>query len=62
MKIKVDASAKTYLPICACGWRGLPGLTHGDALNQARRHEARAHPGDHDAHRALNNYKHRRAR
>lgn len=61
MRIRVDAGGRTYLPICECGWRGLPGLTHLDALTQGRRHEYRAHPGDHHAHRALNAYRARHA-
>lgn len=61
MRITVDASACTYLPICVCGWRGLPAATRGGALAMGRAHELRAHPGDKNALRALNAYKHRHA-
>lgn len=46
MRVKVDVGAGSFLPVCPCGWRGLPGLDRSDALGQARHHERRAHPGD----------------
>lgn len=56
-KVRVDAGGVTFLPICqVCGWRGLPETTHGGALLEARHHELRAHPGDKDVLRALNNH------
>lgn len=54
MKTTIDASHKTFLPLCACGWRGMPALTHAEALREARAHEIRAHEGSHDAQRMLN--------
>nr|DAK53291.1 MAG TPA: hypothetical protein [Caudoviricetes sp.] len=46
MRIHVDASACTYLPMCECGWRGLPAASHERALTQVSEHERYAHPGD----------------
>lgn len=54
MRIKVDAG-HTHLALCPCGWRGLPQRDHVAALREGRHHELRAHPGDKDALRALNN-------
>ena len=61
MRITVDASACTYLPMCECGWRGLPAASHERALSQSCEHERRAHPGDKNARRALNAYLWRRS-
>lgn len=61
MQVRVDAGAASFLPLCACGWRGLPGLSHGEALRQARHHELRAHVGDDDARRALAAHRRRQA-
>lgn len=47
MKVTIDASQRTFVVVCACGWRGL-GLSRADAWELARRHELRAHPGDDD--------------
>jgi hypothetical protein len=47
MRVKID-SGGTHLPLCPCGWRGLPSTSRADALHEARHHELRAHPGDHD--------------
>lgn len=47
MKCRIDPGV-TFLPICACGWRGAPTLTRIKALCQAREHEERAHYGDRD--------------
>lgn len=47
MRVLIDASARTFVVICDCGWRSL-GMTRQDAWSQARRHELRAHPGDRD--------------
>ena len=56
-KTRCDCS-RTHLAIClACGWRGLPTGDHISAMRMARHHELRAHPGDKDALRALNNAK-----
>lgn len=55
MRIHVDRSVTTWLPLCECGWRGMPELSHMAALESARRHEACAHPGDKQALRALAN-------
>lgn len=60
MRVKIDAGGRTYLPLCACGWRGLPAMDRGSALNEARHHERRAHPGDLDAAQALSQYGRRR--
>lgn len=57
MRIHVDASAYTYLPMCECGWRGLPAASHERALTQVSEHERRAHPGDRHARRALSAYR-----
>lgn len=48
MRCLIDPGA-TYLPICECGWRGLPCTTRLEALREARTHETRAHFGDRDA-------------
>lgn len=48
-RVRIDAGGRSFLPICQdCGWRGLPGTTRGEALQEARHHERRAHPGDRD--------------
>lgn len=49
MRLRIDSSATTHVPICACGWRGMPAMTRLEALSQARHHEMRAHPGHHHA-------------
>lgn len=54
-QIRIDAGGRTFLPICACGWRGLPQDDRGAARLAGRHHEQRAHPGDKQALRALNN-------
>lgn len=46
MRVSVDVGGRTWLPLCPCGWRGLPALSRSEALNEARHHEMRAHPGD----------------
>ena len=46
MRIKIDAGGCTFLPLCECGWRGLPMPDRSSALRTARHHELRAHPGD----------------
>jgi len=46
MRVRVDVGGGTWLPLCPCGWRGLPCLSRSEALHEARRHEQRAHPGD----------------
>lgn len=61
MRVRVDGGGRTFLPICACGWRGLPGITHGEALREARTHERRAHPGDDQAAQALAKHRSRHA-
>lgn len=53
MYVRVDRSAVSFLPLCRCGWRGLPATSHGEALREARHHEMRAHPGDLHAAQAL---------
>lgn len=53
MRVRIDSGGRTYLPICECGWRGLPSMSHAQALEEARAHELRAHPGDKQALRAL---------
>ncbi len=53
MHVKVDVGGGSWLPVCRCGWRGLPGLSRLEALNEARRHEVRAHPGDTDVLRQI---------
>jgi len=53
MKLTVDAGGRTWLPLCACGWRGLPCLTRSEALQMGRHHELRAHPGDKDVLRQM---------
>lgn len=59
MKVRVDRGGCTFLPLCECGWRGLPDTTHSGALQQARHHEMRAHPGHRNAEQALDAYKRR---
>lgn len=53
MRIKVDVGGSTFLPLCPCGWRGLPGPSRDEALWQGKHHEQRAHPDDHDVVRQL---------
>ncbi len=60
MRIRID-QGRTHLPICECGWRGDPHLSRENALRQARTHELRAHTGDVDALRQLNNQRYRHA-
>ncbi len=61
-RTKIDVGGGSFLPICtACGWRGLPETDHGGALREARHHELRAHPGDKDTLRAMNNHRARHA-
>lgn len=57
MRIHVDASSCTFLPMCECGWRGLPAASHERALTQVSEHEQQAHPGDRHARRALSAYR-----
>lgn len=59
MKVRIDRGARTFLPLCACGWRGLPATSHAEALHEARHHERRAHPGDLNAAKMLANHNHR---
>ena len=59
MRVTVDAGAGSHLPLCGCGWRGLPAQDHGEALRQARHHEMRAHPGHDDARRSLASHRRR---
>lgn len=54
MRVRIDVGGGTWLPLCPCGWRGLPGLDRREALQQARHHELRAHPGDKDVAAQLN--------
>nr|WP_300339930.1 hypothetical protein [Actinomyces sp.] len=60
MRTRVDRG-RTFLPLCECGWRGLPALTHEEALRQARHHEQRAHPGHIHARDALDSWRKRHA-
>lgn len=54
MRVRIDVGGGTFLPMCSsCGWRGLPALDRREALQQARHHELRAHPGESDAATAL---------
>lgn len=53
MRVRVDVGARSYLPLCPCGWRGQPDLDRSAALHQARHHEQRAHPGDQEVVRQL---------
>lgn len=57
MHFNIDAG-RTFLPICDCGWRGLPETTYTGALREAHSHERAAHPGDRDVQDRL--YKTRR--
>lgn len=61
MRIKIDAGGCTFLPLCACGWRGLPMPDRGSALRAAHHHELRAHPGDQNAGKMLDNHRRRHA-
>lgn len=47
MNYSIDAG-RTFLPVCACGWRGDPVLTRIKALELLKAHEERAHYGDQD--------------
>lgn len=59
MRIRVDAGAGSFLSLCACGWRGMPVLSHGEALRQVRHHEQRAHVGHDNARRAVSAHRRR---
>lgn len=59
MQTQIDRGARTFLPLCGCGWRGLPATSHGEALHEARHHELRAHPGDLHTAKALDNHRRR---
>jgi len=59
MATRIDSGA-THLPLCDCGWRGLPTRDRSGAHRQCIEHERRAHPGDFQAVRAWNNYATRR--
>lgn len=61
-KVRIDAGGSTFLPVCECGWRGLPEDDRSAARLAGRHHELRAHTGEKDALRALNNQRHRDAR
>lgn len=61
MRVKIDVGGSTFLPLCACGWRGLPRTDRVAASRDARHHELRAHEGDKHALRALNNALSRRS-
>ena len=64
MHITIDpakGNGATFLPCCACGWRGIPGATRGEAIREAARHERRAHPGEYDTTRLLGDHRRRRA-
>ena len=43
-RTRIDSGPITHLPLCACGWRGIPTTTRATALAQAAAHETRAHP------------------
>lgn len=53
MRITVDVGGCTWLPLCPCGWRGLPDDSRRAALMQGRHHELRAHPRDNEVTRQL---------
>lgn len=58
-KVTIDVGGTTFLPVCACGWRGMPEPDRSAARLAGRHHEARAHPGEKDALRAYNNQRRR---
>lgn len=45
-------SGRTHLPLCACGWRGIPTPSLVTAWAQAKVHEQAQHPGQRQALRA----------
>lgn len=55
MKVRIDASARTFVVVCGCGWRDL-ALSRAGAWTQARAHELRAHPTETDT--SLNAWRH----
>lgn len=57
----IDASEISYLPMCECGWRGLPERSRLDALKSARAHEQRAHFGTRQTAKQLEQYARRHA-
>uniref|UniRef100_A0AAU8HXI4 Integrase zinc-binding domain-containing protein n=1 Tax=Decurrovirus sp. TaxID=2832697 RepID=A0AAU8HXI4_9CAUD len=57
MFVRVDASACSFLPLCDCGWRGLPAASHERALSQLADHERGCHPGHKHARKALTSYR-----
>lgn len=60
-RVRIDAGGSTFMPICECGWRGLPEDDRTTARQAGRRHELGTHPGEKDALRAYNNQRHRDA-
>lgn len=52
MRTRIDKSARTYLAICGCGWRGATTTLESVARRQSINHELTAHPGDHHARNA----------
>ena len=53
-RIRIDAGGRTFMPVCECGWRGLPEDDRLTARRVGARHEARCHPGEKQARNALN--------
>jgi len=60
MKVRVDASQRTFLGLCACGHRYL-ALSRVRALERLAEHEERSHAGEHHARDALAHYRARHA-
>ena len=62
-RIHVDASERTFLPICRdCGWRGPIQATRLLAITSGARHERIAHPESKDALRHLGKTRRRLAK
>lgn len=51
-KIRIDHGARTHLPLCTCGWRGVTTTDPNHARRQATAHELKRHAGDHHRRRA----------
>ena len=60
-RIRLDASDRTVLAVCTCGWRDL-ALTRAAAMKKALEHERNVHPGGYQAADLLRAATRRRAR
>lgn len=59
MRTRIDKGARTYLPLCSCGWRGVTVTSMPSAHRQAAFHELDQHAGTHRARNAARNHQRR---